>query len=513
MTTERFDYVVIGSGVGGLFTAALLAQRGLRVGLLERHYAPGGYGHSFRRGAYTFCAQLHYLWNCGAKDDFGLFLRRLGLENAITFQRLDRDGFDRVRCPSFSYDIVSGFDRNVERLAARYPQHRPALVRYFDILTHINQELLLLPIGSSLWPLLATPWRFGHVLWYRNHTLGDLFRELGLPAELRAILAGQSFDLLLPPAKLSLLAQAAVACGYDAGACVPSRSYEHLFTTLTDYIARQPGCAVHLKTWVKSLEVRSGRVTAAHGVRGRTFEADRFIYNGDPKKLPELLGTPLPRSYQRKLAYDYSASFFTLYLGIRGLDLARHGFGNWNVMHYGHDDVDECYRRQVDDDRFDNPSMFLSTPTLHQRDIRIAPDGCEQMVVCVPCRFEHFQAFHRQGRPAYLAEKERVTNLVLDQIERHYLPDLRQHLDLVEAGTPCTHERFVFAPRGNAYGADLTPRQFNTGKIDYRTPYPNLWLVGATAGGPSFAGGIHFARLLYEKLTGDQIRNEKDRLP
>jgi phytoene dehydrogenase-like protein len=106
----------------------------------------------------------------------------------------------------------------------------------------------------------------------------------------------------------------------------------------------------------------------------------------------------------------------------------------------------------------------------------------------------------------YLKEKERLTSLVLDQLERSYVPGLRRHLDLIVPGTPTTNERFVHAPQGNAYGANLTPRQVNVGKIDDRTPYENLWLVGATAGVPSFAGGIHFAMLLYENLTGDRLR-------
>jgi len=127
-----FDYVIVGAGLGGLCTAALLARRGYRVCVLERHYKPGGYGHSFVKGGYTFCAQLHYLWNCGPEEDFGVFLRRLGLQDEIRFAPLDPDGFDRLHFPSFKYDIVKGFGRNVDLLAARYPGHRrpwPAILQ------------------------------------------------------------------------------------------------------------------------------------------------------------------------------------------------------------------------------------------------------------------------------------------------------------------------------------------------------------------------------------------------
>jgi len=504
MNSSHFDYVIVGSGIGGLFTGALLARAGYRVCILERHYSPGGYGHSFVKGDYTFCAQLHYLWNCGPNDDFGVFLRRLGLEDEIRFSQLDPDGFDRLRFPSFAYDIVQGFARNTQRLAARFPQHRQAIARYFDILTRINAELLEMPIGFGLSTFLLRPWKFWHLLRYRTWTLVDLFDQLGLSPELRSILAGQSGDLLVPPSKASLLVHAALVCGYNSGPQVPVRSYAHLFATIVDFINRQPGCHVYLKSWVAAFEESGGRIVAARTKKGAVYRADRFLFNGDPQLLPALLSRSLPGSFRRRLDYEYSPSTFTLYLGLRGLDLERLGFGNWNVWHFPHDDIERCYSEQLARRNLDNPWLFLSTPTLHHKEAHIAPEGCHQLIVCTPCAFDHFKSL-RNNRSDYLAEKERITGQVLDQIERHYIPGLRQHLDLIQAGTPTTNERFVLAPHGNAYGASLTPRQRNLGRLDYRTPYPNLWLAGATAGVPSFAGGIHFAILLYESLTGDRL--------
>jgi cation diffusion facilitator CzcD-associated flavoprotein CzcO len=44
----RFDAIVIGSGIGGMGTAALLAKAaGQRVLVLEKHYTAGGFTHVF----------------------------------------------------------------------------------------------------------------------------------------------------------------------------------------------------------------------------------------------------------------------------------------------------------------------------------------------------------------------------------------------------------------------------------------------------------------------------------
>ncbi len=47
---NKFDVIIIGSGVGGLTTASLLAQlENKRVLILERHFKIGGFTHTFNR--------------------------------------------------------------------------------------------------------------------------------------------------------------------------------------------------------------------------------------------------------------------------------------------------------------------------------------------------------------------------------------------------------------------------------------------------------------------------------
>ena len=57
---EQFDAIVVGSGVGGLFCANLLAEEGLKVLLLERHSMLGGFCSTFRRNGFLFDAATHF---------------------------------------------------------------------------------------------------------------------------------------------------------------------------------------------------------------------------------------------------------------------------------------------------------------------------------------------------------------------------------------------------------------------------------------------------------------------
>src|SRR5437870_5042685 len=57
-----FDAIVIGSGIGGMATAALLAKAaGRRVLVLERHHTAGGFTHVFHRPGFEWDVGLHYV--------------------------------------------------------------------------------------------------------------------------------------------------------------------------------------------------------------------------------------------------------------------------------------------------------------------------------------------------------------------------------------------------------------------------------------------------------------------
>jgi all-trans-retinol 13,14-reductase len=51
---QVWDTIVIGSGIGGLAAASLIAQAGQSVLVLEQHWAAGGCCHSFTSDGYRF---------------------------------------------------------------------------------------------------------------------------------------------------------------------------------------------------------------------------------------------------------------------------------------------------------------------------------------------------------------------------------------------------------------------------------------------------------------------------
>jgi all-trans-retinol 13,14-reductase len=501
-STAAYDYVIVGSGMAGLTVGSLLANSGRRVLILEAHDTPGGYAHTFPMGDYRFCAQVHYIFHCGEGEVIHRLLDQLGIADEVTFRRLDPEGFEHVVIAGERFRIPSGLAKFRERLIQRFPEAKRPLRRYFAALIALREETAALPDPLGWRDLALAPLRFPNLLRYRKWTLQQFYDDVRMPRLLQAVLAGQCGDYLLPPERVSFLLHAALVANYDSGAYYPDKHFGHFVDSLVANIRKHPGCDVLLEHEVTSIDVVDRRVTQVKTADGATFRAEHYISNVDPTVTMKLTGrTAFESSYHRKLDYEYSGSTFTLYLGLKDLDLRDHGFGSYNVWHYPHADINRIYRDQLEHDDLSDPWLFLATPTLHSDAPGLAPPGHQVLEVATSCRYEYFAALRNRGEEHYRREKIRVRDRILDVLEERYVPGLRKHIAMRVAGTPLTNEQFCRAPRGNAYGSALTPA--NTWpRISFDTPIRNLFLVNATAGYPSVAGTVSSGTRLYEQLTG-----------
>ncbi|MBK9267038.1 MAG: NAD(P)/FAD-dependent oxidoreductase [Polyangiaceae bacterium] len=506
---NEFDYLIIGAGMAGLSVASLLAKAGRRVLVIEAHDVPGGYAHTFRMRDFRFCAQVHYIFACGEGETIGRVLAKLGIAEAIPFVRLDPEGFDHIVVGGDRFRIPNGLSKFRERLLHKFPEWREPILRYFEIVSGVAEELdrtSELPKHVSAWTALRSAYRFRYLIRYAQSTLGEVYDAIGAPPRLRAILGGQSGDYLLPPRDVSFLLHVALVHGYDRGAYYPRNHFFHFVDTLADSLRKQPGCALLLEHEIDRIHVESGRVTGVSTRCGKKFTAERYISNVDPHRTASLAGWHnfSPRD-DKRFHYEYSAATFTIYLGLRGIDLRDHGFGSYNVWHYPDENLERQYDNQILKNDLKNPWLFMSTPTLHSDAPGICPPEHQILEVATVCDHAHFAALRARDRRAYNREKKRVRDTIFDILESHYIPGLRKHIALQVVGTPATNERFCRAPGGNSYGAALVPKNISLDRKPYRTSLDNLWIVNATAGMPSVAGAMGAGAQLYQELTGDEV--------
>ena len=501
---ERFDDLVIGSGMAGLAVASLLARAGRRVVVLEAHDTPGGYAHTFAMRDYRFCAQVHYIFGCGEGETVHRLLTRLGVAERVPFVRLDPEGFDHVIVGDSRFRIPNGLPKLRDRLIHRYPEHEAPLRAYFAIVIAVADELDTLdsiPERPSPIAFAKAAFEHRHVLRWMRATLADVFDAVRMPPLLRAVLAGQSGDYLLPPRDVSFLLHVALVANYDRGAYYPAGHYFHFVDAIAGVVRDAPGCALLLEHEVERIHVERGRVAYVTTKNGRRFAAERYVSNADPRATARLAGAQNLTKDRARLDYAYSAGTFTLYLGIEGLDLREHGFGSWNVWHYPHADLDRIYDDQGLRHDLSNPWLFMSTPTLHSDAPGICPPGRQILEIATSCDYERFARLRANDRRAYNLEKKKIKDTILDLLEARYVPRLREHLDIQVAGSPVTNERYCWAPQGNAYGSALTPRNVGPGRKPFRSALDNLWMVNATAGFPSVAGALGSGVRLFDSFA------------
>lgn len=512
---DRFDYVIIGAGMGGLTVGSLLARAGARVAVLEAHEYPGGCCHTFPMGDYQFCAAVHYIFSCGEGEPVFNLLRKLGLSETITFERLDPEGYDQFSCPSagLRFRIPNGLDKWCERLCDRFPGDARAIARFFAVVTTLSAQIRRVPDRVTAPALIRAVVDVPHVLRYRRDTLQDLFDKLELSKPVQAILSTQLGDVGLPPRQVSLLIYCALVSSYARGAYYPTEHFKTFIEAISGVIESAPGCEVAYETAVRDVRIENGRIAAVVTGSGREVRGASFICNADPRWFVGVIGRQhFPRRYLNKVDYDYSTSAFSIYLGVRGIDLREHGFGNWNVWHYPSLDVNAAYAAQHERDDLEDPWLFMSTPTLCSPGAKTlhAPEGEQILEVITTCAYEPFRARLERDRKEYTRRKVAVRDRILSLVEEHYVPQLRGHLGIRFAGTPTTNRQYLRSPRGNIYGSSLTPSNVAASRLKSRSPIDNLFFTGASAAFPSIGGTVAGGARLYTDLTGDSVNPARD---
>lgn len=507
----KTDYLILGSGLSALVFGALMAKSGKKVQVLEAHEHPGGFGHTFTMAKkYTFNAQLHYVWDCGEGNTVNRVLKKLNLEQDVTFERYDPDGFDHMRMPGYSLDIPSQSQELIRRLSELFPQKSEQIRRFVTEVQKTSHGLKKLSPPINPIDLLQ---HFGEAftaILYLNSTLQEVFDKFKLPTAVQTLLALQWPDFLLPPDQLSFYAWVILFTGYQQGAFYPTQHFEHVINSLVQVIVEHGG-EVLLNLEVTDFICQNNCVT---GVKARdrishqtqSFSAETTICNIDPKTAAKMIGIEkFSGPVRQKLNYDYSPSNFMAYCVVKGLDLRDYGFGKWNTFHTGEPDLNQAFRQMYEQNDFSNPSFAITTPTLLTEQNRDCPDDCQIIEFLTVANYAYFKHLKESDRKAYRQKKAEILESILDVVEKHYIPNFRKYLVFKITGSPTTNERFCWCPSGNSYGSSLTPRNMGLGRLNYDTSLKNFYFCNASSGYPGFAPTFWTGALLYQTLSGDVI--------
>nr|WP_298137520.1 NAD(P)/FAD-dependent oxidoreductase [uncultured Pseudomonas sp.] len=504
-----YDAIVIGSGIGGLTTAALLAKLGKRVCVLEQHYTAGGYTHSYEREGYEWDVGVHYIGE--VHKPWSMIGRVFDVisDGAIEWAPMDAR-YDRIILGERTYDYVAGREEFKAEMNLHFPDEAVAIERYVELLSEVSARIPRFFAGQAMPRSLGMLYSKLRRWWLPDYffkTTREVLEGLTQNQQLIGVLTAQWGDYGLPPAKAAFVMHAMVAKHYITGGNYPvggaTKISEHIIPLIeaaggqvftyagVERILIENGRAVGVRLHKDGTELRAPQIVSCAGLIP-TYT--RLI---DPQVAAEYdLLAPLEQ-------VEPSAATLCLYAGFKG-SAAELGLPKTNYWVYPGADHDYNVSSFESGQNPAMPLIYISFPSAKDPawDAHFPNKATVEIVApTLPQWFAQWKGstWGKRG-PEYEAFKAQLTEQLLETLYRHQ-PQLRGALDFCELATPLSTEWFQWNEQGEIYGIDHTLQRFDQHWIHSQTPIKGLYLTGADTvtagvGGALMAGVLTATRML-----------------
>jgi all-trans-retinol 13,14-reductase len=482
-----FDAIVIGSGMGGMTAAAMLARHGgRRVLVLERHYTAGGFTHVFRRPGYEWDVGVHYIGRVSDPHSPERAMFDHVTEGRLAWTPMP-DLYDQFFIGGREYALPSGVERFRESLRQRFPASGQAITRYLEAIRaatrssrlYYAEKVLPAALARIAGPLLRYPF-----LRHAGQSTAAVLAGITSDPQLAAVLAGQWGDYGLPPRQSSFGIHAMVAKHYLEGAAYPVGGASRIAAGIEPVIERAGG-SILVSADVTGILVENGnRATGVRMADGRELRARIVISDAGARNTFVRL---LPAGAAGKSAavaslqrIPPSMAHLCLYVGLKR-ESGDPEFGESNLWVFPGPDHDANVARFQADANAPFPALFISFPSAKDPTFSERYPGRSTIEVVAPAPFEWFArwedtAWKRRGAE-YDTWKQCWSKRLLGELERH-VPAVRGKVDFHELSTPLSTRHFANYENGEIYGLGHTPDRFRVAWLTPRTAVRGLYLTG-----------------------------------
>lgn len=494
MSSEgSYDVIVVGSGMGGMATAAALSRFGRKVLLLEQAQHLGGLTHSFSRGSFAWDVGLHY---CGMfrPDQLGGRMLDWLSDGAIAFRSVGTV-YDTLHFPDgFELAVGRPVEALKQELKDRFPDHRAEVDAYFEALESADEAML----AASAERTMPEPFRSAHRWWngrkiekFCGRTTSEVVADYVSDPKLAAVLMAQWATFGGRPREASFGLHARIISHYLDGAGYPAGGASSIARGLIPVIEAAGGCAL-AATPVSAVLIEDGEAVGVRTSSGREFRAPIVVSAvGAGETIERLLPPEIQSQAWAAEIADLrpSVCHFEIYLGFEG-DISRHGGTRSNHWFFESWDVGETL---WSDPEAPIRGGFASFPSLKDEQHDPGPSNSHTGQFMVLADWSTVAEFAEGGarqRPdAWAAFKEGIEARMLEYFASKF-PALAELIVYHELGTPLATARYTAHEKGGFYGLETTPRRVLSEALSPRTPVPGLFISGQDVMTPGIAGAL-----------------------
>ena len=421
---------IIGGGMSGLFTGALLAKNGYKVTVLEKNHIIGGGLQSFRRGDVVFNTGMQAF--CGYGDDFALkhFIDYIGLNHTdLHFVPLDSDAQEIVWTDSeHVYRLPKTRKRYEEYLISQFPHEATGIHQLLDAVYEIGSTFdyfWLHPM--QLHPAAA---KYGIITarqlidrYISDEILKRLFEYVGMHL-------GYNLSCL-PATELGMILNLYIEGGWRmAGGNLP-------FAKQMAQFIHEKGGKVYNNSEVSKVTAENRKIISVETSDGQIFVADQYVCAIPPKTFLQITSGEVlrPTTYDRIMEFNNDSSCYICHVKLKP-----------NSMRYRNNLI--FIPTPITDKSLPHYISMLTPPTLNQSKWA---DTVEILTFTRYGEYKQWEDTKTRKRGAdYEAKKEQLVQQTIAYISRFY-PELSEAVDTVYVSTPLTIKDYYGNPDGAVY--------------------------------------------------------------